>query len=199
MRTALPLTVVAMLHLICTVDAATNQTDAKSLIVLGNGRLPESTNFFELEITAKDGTKYRAVQIRKIEPDGLHVDYAPGTGAIGSAKLKFVDLPESLQKKYGYDPKQAKAFEAGQIAAAAELYRQRQLAEAVRAEREAERQRIELEWAKERMELELRLEALAAANRTADAIERQALEQRRIADGIRDLDWELMLARHRLR
>jgi len=115
-------------------------------------------------------------------------------------------MPEDIQRKYGYDPQKAKAFEDMNAAAAAEAYERRQIEEAIRQAREAEEQRIRAELAKEQMELDLKLAAIDAANRTADAIERQnlilklqQLEQQRIADGIQDLDWQLMLTRHHLR
>jgi hypothetical protein len=176
------------------------------LIIRGSGLPPATTNGFESEIVASDGLRYKAVKIKKVEPDGLFIDYSPVPGAIGSAKLKFVNMPEDIQRKYGYDPQKAKAFEDMNAAAAAEAYERRQIEEAIRQAREAEEQRIRAELAKEQMELDLKLAAIDAANRTADAIERQnlilklqQLEQQRIADGIQDLDWQLMLTRHHLR
>jgi hypothetical protein len=94
---------------------------------------------FPSQITTVDGTLYRDTVKLKIYPDGILVSYQPEPYGFGMAKLKFQDLPEGLQKQYGYDPKAAAEFEKQeaqateqwrvQYAASDSLARYRQLAE----------------------------------------------------------------------
>ena len=89
--------------LICCVAGA--QTDAK----------------FPSQITTSDGTLYKDAAKLRVYPDGILVSYQPVDGGIGLAKLKFRDLPEDLQKQYGYDPKSAVEYEKQQTQAAEQL------------------------------------------------------------------------------
>jgi hypothetical protein len=66
--------------------------------------LTVSTVFAE-DFTLNGGTKYKNVQIRRVEPDGLVI-----TTTYGIIKLFFTDLPKEVQEKYHYDPKKAAAF-----------------------------------------------------------------------------------------
>jgi hypothetical protein len=77
---------------------------------------------FPTQITTTDGTVYRDTAKLKVYPDGLLVSYRPEPSGFGVAKLKFRELPEELQKQYGYDPKAAADFEKA-TAEAAEQYR----------------------------------------------------------------------------
>jgi hypothetical protein len=63
------------------------------------------------EITTTLGKTFTGVRITAVEPDGLRIMHSGG-----AAKVKFSDLPEPLQKQYGYDPAKAQAFEANQSA-----------------------------------------------------------------------------------
>jgi hypothetical protein len=63
------------------------------------------------EITTRDGTTYKGVMVQKVDADGLRIGYTPAGGGIGATKLKFENLDESLQKRYGYDPRRAAAYE----------------------------------------------------------------------------------------
>jgi hypothetical protein len=65
---------------------------------------------------------YRDTVKVRVYPDGILVSYQPEPYGIGYAKLKFRDLPESLQKQYSYDPKAAAEFEK-QEAQAADQFR----------------------------------------------------------------------------
>src|SRR5581483_259416 len=47
------------------------------------------------EITVNDGKQYKGVVLQRVEPDGLVVKYRPEGGGLGTAKLKFANLPES--------------------------------------------------------------------------------------------------------
>src|ERR1039457_5826623 len=89
--------------LICCVAGA--QTDAR----------------FPSQITTSDGTLYKDAAKLRVDPDGILVSYQPVDRGIGLAKLKFRDLPEDLQKQYGYDPKSAVEYEKQQTQAAEQL------------------------------------------------------------------------------
>ncbi|MGA2028895.1 MAG: serine protease [Verrucomicrobiota bacterium] len=78
-------------------------TDSTSLQSVNNGK-----------ITTRDGMTYKGVNVEKIDPDGVIISYTPTGGGVGMAKLKFEDLPYNLQQKYGYNPKEASAFETEQ-------------------------------------------------------------------------------------
>ena len=94
---------------------------------------------FPSQITTTDGTVYKHTAKLHVYPDGILVSYEPAPHGLGLAKLKFRDLPESLQKQYGYDPKAAAEYEKQEAQAAEEfrtqlspadtLARYRQLAE----------------------------------------------------------------------
>lgn len=48
---------------------------------------------------------YEDVEVKKVEPDGVRVDHK-----YGAAKIRFENLPEDLQKKYGFKADAAKEF-----------------------------------------------------------------------------------------
>jgi hypothetical protein len=66
--------------------------------------LTVSTVFAE-DFTLSGGTKYKNVEVRRVEPDGLVI-----TTTYGIIKLFFTDLPKEVQEKYHYDPRKAAAF-----------------------------------------------------------------------------------------
>ena len=61
-----------------------------------------------------DGKTYNAVRLVKVEPDGLLVEYRPDAGGLGLMTLKFAQLPEPLQKQFGYDARKASDYEHAQ-------------------------------------------------------------------------------------
>ena len=63
---------------------------------------PPSSN----DLAAADGRIFRNVQVWKREPDGLTLHHDEGL-----TKLEFSLLPEDWQKKYGYDPEAAAAYQ----------------------------------------------------------------------------------------
>jgi hypothetical protein len=63
-------------------------------------------------IVTNDGRVYDQAVIERAEPDGLVIRYQPVDSGVGMAKLKFRNLPESTQTRYGYEAKTASAFEA---------------------------------------------------------------------------------------
>src|SRR5277367_4755418 len=49
---------------------------------------------FPSQITTRDGKTYCGVEKVRVDPDGILVNYQPGPGGYGLAKLKFRNLPE---------------------------------------------------------------------------------------------------------
>ncbi len=72
------------------------------------------------QITTSDGRIYRQVEVVRVEPDGIVVNYQPERPGIGMAKLKFRNLPDAVRNQYGYDPQRATDFEAQQAQAMAQ-------------------------------------------------------------------------------
>ena len=58
------------------------------------------------DLAAVDGRIYRNVQVWKAEPDGVTFRHDEGL-----TKLAFPLLPEDWQKKYGYNPEAAAAYQ----------------------------------------------------------------------------------------
>jgi uncharacterized protein YggL (DUF469 family) len=186
----------------CIASDATNPAVAP-LIILGAGRLPDATNYFEREIVTRDGHKFESAHIRKVEPDGITIEYSPSPAGVGIAKVQFTNLSTAIQNQYAYDPDKASNFQAQKVSDLV-AYKERQRIE------EAQREFIEAQLAKRRFEIELELSKLKALERLADAAEfqnhitrQQLLEQQlqtieasRIADGIDDLRWNLALKRY---
>ena len=80
------------------------------------GAAPDETTF-PTQITTRDGKTYNAVVKQRVDADGILVSYQPAPGGFGVAKLKFRNLPDDVQKNYGYDEKRAADFETQQIQA----------------------------------------------------------------------------------
>ncbi|MGD9874516.1 MAG: hypothetical protein AB7T27_09635 [Kiritimatiellia bacterium] len=57
------------------------------------------------DITTSKGKTYINARITRVEPDGISFSHAGGI-----AKIPFWELPEEIQKKYGYDPQKAAAY-----------------------------------------------------------------------------------------
>ena len=74
-------------------------------------------NPFPSQITTRDGRTYNDTEKLRVEPDGILVQYQPGHRGFGMAKLKFQDLPDDLQRQYGYDAKAAAEYEKQQAEA----------------------------------------------------------------------------------
>ena len=53
---------------------------------------------------------YTSVQVLKVEPDGLLIQFAPSGGGVAMEKVKFENLPEEIQQKYNYDPQKVIAY-----------------------------------------------------------------------------------------
>jgi hypothetical protein len=70
-----------------------------------------------------EGKEYKNVTVSRVEPDGIVIAFSGGI-----VKLPFTELSPELQKKYGYDPQAAAAFQ--QQTYQGDVLRARQLAEA---------------------------------------------------------------------
>jgi hypothetical protein len=87
-------------------------------LLLGGAAGAQTDARFPSRVTTRDGTEYKDAVKLRVYPDGILVSYHPAAGGIGLAKLKFQELPEGLQKQYGYEPKNAAEFEKQQAQAA---------------------------------------------------------------------------------
>ena len=83
------------------------QPAAKEQPVSANATPPGFPN----RITTLDGKTYEKATLERVDPDGLLVVFAPVEHGLGSAKLKFRNLPAELRERYGYDPAQALVYE----------------------------------------------------------------------------------------
>jgi len=103
-RSALLLTLSAL------ADSGTPAPDRGSLCV---------SNSLPAEIITADGHVYPSPKLRSVMPDGLLIEYRLAAGGTGMTRVKFQELSKSLQQQFGYDPKQASAFETEQARAEA--------------------------------------------------------------------------------
>ncbi|MEJ0089168.1 MAG: hypothetical protein WDM80_05375 [Limisphaerales bacterium] len=113
-----------------------SSTTALFVIFLGSSFAlagPQPTNSLPATITTTDGVTYNHPKLSRVEPDGLLVEYQPAAGGTGLAKLKFVKLPESLQKEFGYDSGKSADYEQQQRLAMVELTQKLQQDEKVRS------------------------------------------------------------------
>jgi len=104
---------------------------------------------FGLDITTRTGTTFRKCEVVKVEPDGIRISHDGG-----AAKIAFEELPDALQRQYGFDAAKAAAYRktiadakaavakklADQQAAAAQVARDVQAQNAALAKAESDRQ-----------------------------------------------------------
>jgi hypothetical protein len=88
-------------------------------------------NLFALDITTLDGKVYADCRISRVYPDSVCILYSGG-----GARVKFMNLPESLRTQYGFEPGRAEAFEKAE---AAREQQERALVEAQRLQNQAQR------------------------------------------------------------
>ena len=60
---------------------------------------------FAVDITTRSGTTYRKCEVVKVEPDGIRISHDGG-----AAKISFEELPDALQRQYGYDAAKVAAY-----------------------------------------------------------------------------------------
>jgi hypothetical protein len=77
------------------------------------------------KLVTTDGKTYDYVKLLRTDPDGVVIEYALAGRGVGMAKIRFRNLPESLQQQYGFDADRAKTFEADQAQALAQWRAQR--------------------------------------------------------------------------
>jgi hypothetical protein len=59
-----------------------------------------------------DGKEYKAATVTRVEPDGVVVK-----SKAGISKVYFAELPQEVQRRFNYDPQQARTYSAHQAAA----------------------------------------------------------------------------------
>lgn len=138
------------------------------------------------KIVTRSGVVYQNVEIQKIEPDAITINYTLTNGGFGACKIPLAELPISLQQRFGYDPQNALAYENLKAQMAAD-YR------AYQAELQNARLQLNYEIAKQRYDDFMKAEQADALQRMANAQEQQVWEQQRAADAqerqAETLDW----------
>src|SRR5436309_7411757 len=61
--------------------------------------LVAAVDCFSADITTLDGKTYKDARVTGIEADGVHISFREGV-----VKVPFDQLPQELQRQYGYDP-----------------------------------------------------------------------------------------------
>jgi TPR repeat protein len=75
---------------------------------------------FLAKITTRSGKTYSGATLQKIDHDGITLQFAPESGGVGMAKLRFSELPQDLQQLLKCDDdKSSHPFPATQLLAAA--------------------------------------------------------------------------------
>lgn len=64
-----------------------------------------------LDITTLDGRTYKNVKVTNVLPNSIDIFFTKKDGTEVIKGIRFTNLPESIQKKYNYNPEKAKAFE----------------------------------------------------------------------------------------
>ncbi len=103
MRTLLLLAMLLAAAVLCRADAAKPVDTVKPA---------EPANAATLTITTRDGQTYKDAVVEGVTPTGIDIGYVNDTDHFVMRGLDFKDLPDDLQKKYGYDPAAAQAFDA---------------------------------------------------------------------------------------
>lgn len=79
-------------------------------VLAGRAFSDEKIRFDELPL--EDGTALKNAVVLKVEPDGVRVEHSAGV-----SKVKFEQLPESVQKQFSFDRGQAEKFREEKAAA----------------------------------------------------------------------------------
>ena len=64
-----------------------------------------------MDITTRSGKVFEDARLERVNPDGIDIGYVNEKGHYVLKGLRFQDLPEELQKKFGYDPEKSRKFE----------------------------------------------------------------------------------------
>jgi hypothetical protein len=89
------------------------------------------------DFKTNDGKEYKDAKVRRVEADGIVVSTKKGI-----SKLYFIELPEDVQQRYHYNPQNAAAAAAAQVAA---IQQTNQQIEESNKRTEAEKQKFEAE------------------------------------------------------
>ena len=84
----------------------TSSTASASLKVSGTNELTTNAVSTLPNLTTTKGKTYKRFKVLRVEPDGLNIMHSSGI-----VKVSFGNLPESVQKEYGYDPAKAAAWQ----------------------------------------------------------------------------------------
>jgi len=76
------------------------------------------------EFKTVDGKEYKDAKVTHVEPDGIVVKTKSGI-----SKLYFGELPQEVQRRYNYDPQQARAYSAEQAASYSAIQKDQEQAE----------------------------------------------------------------------
>lgn len=86
------------------------------------------------DLTTLGGKTYEGVALKRVDPDGLLIVHKDGV-----TKVLFIDLPEEMRARYGYDSKKAAAFQDDQKAAQAEQAKRQAKERAAEVEKKSEK------------------------------------------------------------
>lgn len=77
-----------------------NRNRIKAVLFLCSmAALVAAVECFSADITTLDGKTYKDAQVTGVEADGVHISFREGV-----VKVPFDQLPQELQRQYGYDP-----------------------------------------------------------------------------------------------
>jgi hypothetical protein len=113
-------------------------------------------------LITKLGTVYHKFRIERVDPTGVTISYVLDGGGLDMEIVLFNLLPDDWQRRYGYDPKKAAAFDLEQKQAMAQLrvqmiadeqaYREKRAKEEAAEEAAAEQAKVDAEAAKKTAE-----------------------------------------------
>jgi hypothetical protein len=83
-------------------------------------------------LSTADGVTYNNITTKRVDPDGVYIEYTPDGGGVGMSKVKFSRLNDDQRKEYGYDEAKAREY-AAQYAKGMEQW----LADAAKMEQES--------------------------------------------------------------
>jgi hypothetical protein len=63
-------------------------------------------------LSTADGTTYNNITSKRVDPDGIYIEYTPAGGGMGMSKVKFSRLSDDQRKQFGYDEAKAKEYSA---------------------------------------------------------------------------------------
>jgi len=76
------------------------------------------------DFKTQDGKEYKGATVTRVEPDGVVVKTKTGI-----SKLYFAELPQDVQRRFNYDPQQARVYSVQQAAAYSAIQKDQEQAE----------------------------------------------------------------------